>query len=55
MLRIKTSEFCLMAAASKDKNIDDYVYLYIRDGEVAEEKKAKSKRSKKDVEEEDDE
>lgn len=56
MLRIKTSEFCLMAAASKDKNIDDYVYLYIKDGEVAEEKKkAKSKRSKKDDDEEDDE
>lgn len=55
MLRIKTSEFCLMAAASKDKNIDDYVYLYIKDGDVAEEKKSKSKKSKKDEDEEDDE
>ena len=57
MLRIKTSEFCLMAASSKDKNIDDYVYLYIKDGEVAQEKKAKSKKSKqKELEEpEDDE
>ena len=51
MLRIRTSEFCLMAAASKDKNIDDYVYLYIKDGDVAEEKKSKSKKSKKDDEE----
>lgn len=55
MLRIKTSEFCLMAAASKDKNIDDYVYLYIKDGDVAEEKKAKSKKSKqKELEDEED-
>ena len=55
MLRIKTSEFCLMAASSKDKNIDDYVYLYIKDGEVAAEKKAKSKKSKqKELDEEDD-
>ena len=56
MLRIKTSEFCLMAASSKDKNIDDYVYLYIKDGEVAAEKKAKSKKSKqKELDEEEDE
>ena len=55
MLRIKTSEFCLMAASSKDKNIDDYVYLYIKDGEIAAEKKAKSKKSKqKELDEEDD-
>lgn len=55
MLRIKTSEFCLMAASSKDKNIDDYVYLYIKDGEVAAEKKAKSKKSKqKELEDEED-
>ena len=59
MLRIKTSEFCLMAASSKDKNIDDYVYLYIKDGEVAAEKGSKSKKKKskqKELEEpEDDE
>lgn len=55
MLRIKTSEFCLMAASSKDKNIDDYVYLYIKDGEVAAEKKSKSKKSKqKELDEEED-
>lgn len=56
MLRIKTSEFCLMAASSKDKNIDDYVYLYIKDGEVAAEKKTKKKSKQKELDEaEDDE
>lgn len=56
MLRIKTSEFCLMAASSKDKNIDDYVYLYIKDGEVAQEKKSKKKSKQKELDEaEDDE
>ena len=57
MLRIKTSEFCLMAASSKDKNIDDYVYLYIKDGEVAAEKGSKSKKKKskqKELEDEED-
>lgn len=56
MLRIKTSEFCLMAASSKDKNIEDYVYLYIKDGEVAQEKKSKKKSKQKELDEaEDDE
>lgn len=46
VLRMKVSEFYLMAATPKDRDMDDYVYIYV--------KTAKAAPSKKDDDEEDD-
>ncbi len=38
MLRLKCTEFYLMAAEPKDRDLDPYVYLYIRKAKAAESK-----------------
>ena len=35
MLRIVATEFYLMASRAKDRDLDDYLYLYIKKGKVA--------------------
>lgn len=54
MARLKVGEFYLMAATPKDRELDDYVYVYIKDAEEVKEKDAKkSKKSRRDEEDED--
>lgn len=48
VLRIVSGEFYIMAARSKDRDVDDYPYLYIKKAKVAKDKK-------RDSDEEDDE
>lgn len=48
VLRVKASEFYLMAASPKDRDLEDYVYVFIKKAKVAESKKS-------DEDEEDDE
>lgn len=38
MLRLKASEFYLMSAEPKDRDLDPYVYLFIRKAKAAESK-----------------
>lgn len=51
MLRIKASEFYIMAARSKDRDVEDYIYIYIKKAKLAESKK---KKDDDDDEQEDD-
>lgn len=48
VLRVVSGEFYIMAARSKDRDVDDYPYLYIKKAKVAKDKK-------RDSDEEDDE
>ena len=39
VLRIVATEFYLMASRAKDRDLDDYLYLYIKKGKVAKDKR----------------
>ena len=55
MARLKVGEFYLMAATPKDRELDDYVYVYIKDAKAVEEEKPAKKKSRRDEEEDEDE
>ena len=54
MARMEVSEFYLMAATPKDRELDDYVYVYIKDAKAVEEEKPTKKKSRRDDDSEDD-